>query len=572
MSPRVARSCASLRAAALAISTALAIFSPALAATAPGAAAPGLILHNGEVYTPGGWAQAVAVVGDKITAVGGEDEIMGMRGPQTRLVDLKGRTLLPGLHDSHSHPPFAGAQHRECKLDETADMDGLVATIKTCVSGAKPGQWITGGGWGMSHLKEQPTRQILDRIAPDNPVALIDSSYHTRWVNSRALTLAGITRESKAPSGGVIDRDAQGDPTGILSEEANDLVVAKIPSPDLRQRAADLEWALGVMLDYGITSLTDAWLEPDTLAAYRQVDAAGALKQRVIGCRRYEKGMKLSYDIGLYSGPRFSADCIKIFLDGVPLTPRTASVLVPYLGMEHDAEHGRGLLLLTPSQLEDVLGQADRMGFRVKMHAAGDGAVREAVDAVLAVRARNGYLGKMHSIAHAGWIGEGDTAKARTAGAAFEFSPYVWFMTPGTQVARSVVGDARMAGWYPVRAAIDAGDVVIAGSDWPVVPSVSPWLAMETLVTRKMPGNTGPALSPANAVTLKQAFDIFTVNAAAAEGRRQVLGAIERGLQADLIVTDQNPFKVAIGDVHNTKVEQVFIAGEEVPLDKAGNR
>jgi len=532
-------------------------------------AQPTLILYDGDVYTPTGWQHAVAVEGDKIVAVGSDADILATRVPATVVVDLRGKALLPGLHDSHSHPPFAGAKQRECQLDETSDMAGLSAAISACVKRARPGEWITGGGWGMSHLKAAPDRKILDTIAPDNPVALIDSSYHSRWVNSRALALAGITRQTQPPKGGVIVRDDAGDPTGIVSEEANDLIVAKIPPATQQQIIGDLHWALGTMLENGITSLTDAWIESDVFAAYRAIDRAGTLDQRVIGCRRYQKGMKLSYEDQLASGTRFSADCLKIFLDGVPLTPRTASVLVPYVGMEKDPEHAYGLLLLTPPQLEEVLGQADRMGLRVKMHAAGDGAVREAVDAVVAVRRKNGNLGKIHSIAHVGWIGEGDTEKARAAGVALEFSPYVWFPSPGTQVARTVVGDARMAGWYPVRKALDDGDIVIAGSDWPVVPSVNPWLAMETLVTRKAPGNVGDALSPANAVTLKEAFDMFTVNAAVAEGRRQMLGAIEVGLLADLIVTDQNPFKVAIGDVHKTKVTSVYIGGRAIPLPAA---
>jgi hypothetical protein len=232
--------------------------------------------------------------------------------------------------------------------------------------------------------------------------------------------------------------------------------------------------------------------------------------------------------------------------------------------MEHDPEHAHGLLIWKQEQLNQLLMAADRAGLQVKMHAAGDGAVRQAVNAVLSAREANGFRGRMHSAAHVGWLGDGDAAAARKAGAALEFSPYVWYTSANNEVVRGVVGDERMKGWYPVREAIDAGTVVLAGSDWPVVPSVNPWIGMQTLVTRKAPGNTGPALAPANAITLKEAFDIYTVNAATYEGQRHSLGALEVGALADMIVTDRNPFNVPISDLHNTKVLSVFINGELV--------
>src|SRR6185436_5764107 len=238
-------------------------------------------------------------------------------------------------------------------------------------------------------------------------------------------------------------------------------------------------------LSQGITSFVDAWASERVMEVYQALDRKSELKQRVTACRRFDPDSVLTYEQLQYSGRRFASDCIKLFLDGVPLTPRTASVLVPYVGMEHDPEHAYGLLLWKQEQLNTFVTLADKAGFQVKMHAAGDGAVRQAIKAVQAAREGNGYLGRMHSVAHIGWLGEGDADIARRSGVALEFSPYVWYTSPGNEIVRGVVGDERMKGWYPVREAIDAGNVVLAGSDWPVVPSVNPWLGMETLVTRK---------------------------------------------------------------------------------------
>lgn len=535
-----------------------------IARAAEKGAAPALIVHNAKVYMPDGWKEAVAVSNGRFVAAGANRDILPLRADSTRVIDLKGRTLLPGLHDSHSHPVLGGAKLRECTLAPGSTARQLLDTVAKCVAQSRPGEWITGGGWDMTALDAPPTRQMLDAVAADNPVMLIDSSYHSRWINSRAMKIARITRTTPNSDGGVIVRDKRGEPTGILSENAAALVEAHIPPPDPAQTVADLRAALKIMLSYGITSFVDAMTNDAASRAYETLDRSGELKQRAIGCLRYEPGAAASFEQLGYSGRRFSSDCIKVLLDGVPLTPRTASVLVPYVGLEHDAKHAHGLLIWKQEQLNALVTDADRAGFTVKLHAAGDGAVRQAVNAVLAAREANGYLGRMHSIAHVGWLGAGDAGKARKAGAVLEFSPYVWAPSANNEVVRSVVGDERMTSWYPAREAIDAGAVAIAGSDWPVVPSVNPWIGMETLVTRKAPGNTGAALAPAQAVTLKEAFDMYTTNPATAEGNRAGLGSIEVGLLADMIVTDRNPFEVPIGEVHETKVVGVFIEGEEV--------
>ena len=529
---------------------------------------PTLIIHDAKVYTPSGWKEAVAVKGERIVATGANQQILALRGQRTRVIDLHGHALLPGLHDSHAHPLFGGAKLRECALAPGASARELLDTVAQCVSRARSGEWVIGGGWDMTGLSAPPTRQMLDRVAPDNPVILSDSSFHSRWINSRAMAAAGITRTTPNPDGGVIARDANGEATGIVSENATALVEAHIPQPDLALAIGDMKAALNIMLSQGITSFVDAFASEQAMQVYQALDRKNELKQRAIGCRRFDPDSVLTYEQLKYSGRRFAPDCIKLFLDGVPLTPRTASVLVPYVGLEHDPEHAYGLLLWKQEQLNAFVTLADKAGFQIKMHAAGDGAVRQAVKAVQAARDANGYRGRMHSVAHVGWLGEGDADIARRAGAALEFSPDVWYTSPNNEVVRGVVGDERMNGWYPVREAIDAHTLVLAGSDWPVA-SVNPWLGMETLVTRKAPGNEGAALAPAHAITLREAFDIYTANAATYEGRRTAVGAIEVGLSADMIVTDRNPFEVPIGEVHNTKVVGVFIGGEEVlPLRK----
>lgn len=534
-----------------------------------------LILHDAQVLTPNGWATAVAIRDGLIIQVGDDATVLALRDAATQVIDLDGATVLPGLHDLHVHPLGAGLNRLQCNFPQGSARDTLIDTVRRCTEGRAAGEWINGGQWDASSFGAEPLhRALLDEVAPEHPVALVDISGHSLWVNTQALRLAGIDRDSVDPPGGIIERDANGDPTGVLRESAAGLVRRLIP-PATREQARDaLRWSLDQMLTQGITSITDAGVDASGMQAYADLADAGLLKLRVQGCMmlrgaafgRSDSGTPLHVlERNRYARERFRPDCVKLALDGVPTDGHTAAMVEPYAHTDHlDAADAKGLLMLPQAELDAIVIDADARGLTVKMHAAGDGAVKAGLDAIAAARAANGFSGLPHNVAHNSFVQPDDLLRARSIGATFEMSPYIWYPNPIIPDIAQAVGDARMQRWIPVRGAIEGGALVVPGSDWPVVPSFNPWLAIETLVTRRAPGGEGPALGADEAITLEQALQLFTVNAAQQLRERHRLGSVEAGLLADLVVLDRNPFTSPLETLHRSMVQMTLIEGEIV--------
>jgi predicted amidohydrolase YtcJ len=222
------------------------------------------------------------------------------------------------------------------------------------------------------------------------------------------------------------------------------------------------------------------------------------------------------------------------------------------------------MLLVDQPALNEAVTRFDRMGLTVKFHAAGDAAVRAGLNAIEAARKANGFSGLMHNVGHCTFVSKEDIARARAIGATFEVSPYLWAPSPINDSITTAVGDELIKRVWPVREMIDSGALVVPGSDWSVVPSVNPWIAIETLVTRELPGGSPSSFGKAEAITLPQALDLFTINSARQERMSNVVGRIELGMAADVIVVDRNPYEIPPRQLHDTQVEMTFIAGEKV--------
>jgi predicted amidohydrolase YtcJ len=549
----------------------IALYTGAAAGVQPEA---DLILQGGELKTPTGWAQAVAIQRGVMLAVGDEAAVQPYKGAATRTIDLHGAAVLPGLHDMHVHPLLAGQTQLQCTFRQGSALQAVLDAIKECVAKRAKGEWIVGGQWDSASLGGTPDRQSLDAVAPDNPVALTDISLHGLWVNSKALQLAGIGAQTANPAGGVIERRATGEPTGVLREAAGGLVRNVIPPYTPEQNAKALAWSLQQMLSFGITSFTDALADDSSLLAYAALSDQGVLKQRVRACLAWSRSLlggaeHAPFDyIGLrnlYARERFKPDCIKILLDGVPTDGHTAAMLEPYVDVKDPSDaRARGILMVPANVLNRTVTELDAKGFAVKMHAAGDAAVHAGLDAIAAARKANGFSGQLHEVAHNSFVAMSDIRRARGIMATFEMSPYIWYPNPIIPDIVKAVGAERMKRWTPVKDAIDAGALVVPGSDWSVVPSVNPWIAIETLVTRQQPGGGSETLGESERISLDQAIDLFTVNSARATGDRTRLGTIERGMLADLVVLDRNPFKIPIAQVHETSVTMTLINGEIV--------
>lgn len=545
-------------------------------APAPSEAAD-LILTNGQVRTPSGWAEAMAIRSGIIVAVGDSLTIEAMRDRETEVVDLGGGTVLPGLHDSHVHALFAGLEQFQCRLAPGAPPQAIAEAVAACVVGTSKGAWIQGGNWVAAVFEPgQQNRAFLDAVAPDHPVVLNDEAHHSVWVNSMALELAGITRDTPDPDGGIIERDAAGEPNGLLRESAARLVERMIPPATVAARREALILSTNQMLSFGITSFTVASVRTPDIGPLSALSEEGLIKQRVRGCIVWapqpqdvnRMGEMLIAARGTYARPRFSPDCVKLFLDGVPTESHTGAMLEPYEDAKSDRDDdrpGKGLLLIPQDILDKAVTRFDRQGLHIKFHAAGDAAVRAAIDAVAAARKANGSGGPMHHVGHSTFVSLADIPRVREVEMAWEFSPYIWYPTPIAAVdILAAVGEQRMRRWVPIRDALDSGALVVAGSDWSVVPSVNPWLAIETMVTRQMPGGSEDTLGIRESVSLDDAFRILTENGARLMGHRDEVGSIEVGMHADVIVTETNPFEVPITEVHSTKVRMTFIDGEKV--------
>ncbi|MGD8323734.1 MAG: amidohydrolase [Gammaproteobacteria bacterium] len=531
-----------------------------------------LILEGGEIYTHSGWAEAMAIKDGVIVAVGDAATVSPVRGASTETIDLAGATVLPGLHDMHVHPQGGGGQ-QQCQFPQGSSLETVQTTLAACVAERSPGEWIAGGQWDSASIGSPPHRSMLDAVAPDNPVVLTDISGHSAWANSAALEIASITAGTPDPPGGVIERDAEGTATGVLRESAAGLVRGRVPPPAPGQILDSLRYSMNLMLSHGITTFTDAVVSEGSMRAYAELAQRGELKQRVRGCIMWRPAPGQSSTTpdpssplaraNLYSRDRFSPDCVKLLLDGVPTDGHTAAMLEPYADATlDDDERSRGILMIPQETLNETLIALDAQGFTVKMHAAGDAAVRAGLNAIEAAREANGYSGILHDVGHNSFVHMSDIERARRIGATLEMSPYIWYPNPIIPDIARAIGPERMERWIPVKDALDAGVLTVPGSDWPVVPEVNPWIGIETLVTRRMPGGGGEPLG--EPISLEQAIDMFTVNAARQMGNSNKTGRIVPGLLADVIIIDRNPFDIPITEVHETEVLKVLIEGEIV--------
>lgn len=542
------------------------------------AAKPELIIYNAKIKSPDAWVEAMAVKNGIIVALGSNQAVMKHSNEKSTRLDLKGATVLPGLHDSHVHPLFAGLEQFDCGFPAGASPTAIAKAVRICASNTAKGEWISGGNWVSAVFKPgEQNREFLDAVSPNNPLILNDEAHHSIWVNSLALKIAGITANTPDPEAGIIERDASGEPTGLLRESAAVLVTKLIPEPSEEARRKALILASNQMLSYGITAFTVATVRDADIVPLADLSAEGLIHQHIRGCIVWAPpayaeinamGERLIADRGFYARARFKPDCVKIFLDGVPTESHTAAMLAPYVDNDNShAKEGldRGFLLIPQDTLNQAIARFDRQGLQVKFHAAGDAAVRAALDAVTFAREKNGFGGQFHHIGHSTFVDLSDIPRARDIQLGWEFSPYIWYPNPmaATDVL-AAVGSERMQRWVPIRNALDTGALVIAGSDWSVVPSVNPWLAIETMVTRQKPGGSKETLGVGQRVKLEEAFKIMTLNGARLMGHSDKVGSLETGKHADFIVTENNPFTVPVNEIHKTEVKMTFIDGIKV--------
>ena len=529
-----------------------------------------LVLKNGAVYTSDAarsWAEAVAIRGNKIIYVGPNSGVQPLITSATRVIDLQGRMLLPGFTDSHVHPVSSGMQLNDCALTNISTVPGILEQVKQCNANRKGKKWIIGGGWELPLFPNaNPSKELLDQIVPETPVFLEAADGHSAWVNSKALALAGIDRNTKDPARGRIERDKNGEPTGTLREAAISLVARYIPTPTQSDYVEGLRRALKLANSFGITSVQDASASIDELTAYKTLDQGGELTVRVVAATKIDPDKaetqipELIKRRTLFNTDRLNATAAKIFADGV-LESHTAFLLEPYV----DQPGNRGPANYTSEKLTKLITALDRAGFQVHVHAIGDRAVRMALDAFEEAQKSNGRGDLRHHIAHLELISPSDIPRFAKLGVIANFQP-LWAYADSyiTDLTEPILGPERSRRLYPIGSVVRTGAVIVGGSDWSVT-SLNPLEAIQIGVTR-YGLNDAKRVSwlPDERAGLASMIAAYTINGAYLAHREKQTGSIEVGKTADLVVLSDNLFTIPEYSIHKVKVLLTLLDGKEV--------
>jgi predicted amidohydrolase YtcJ len=535
-----------------------------------------LLIVGAPVYTADlarPWADAVAVRAGRVGAVGPERDLAELRGPSTRVLRLDGGLVLPGFQDAHVHTAAGGLELAQCDLHEV-EPAAYAATVARYAADHPGDPWVLGGGWVMDAFGTGgPHRSALDAVVADRPVLLESTDGHSAWVNGLALELAGITRATPDPPRGRIERDASGEPTGALHEAAKALVGDLAPEPGQAEWEAAIERGQAHLHRLGITAWQDAAVEPDMLAAYRAVAERGRLTGRAVAALRWEVeagGAQLADLVERRrtgTVGRLRASAVKIFSDGV-FENRTAAMLEPYLDADGRPTGNLGIGMLAADELARVVTALDAEAFDVHVHAIGDRAVRDALDAFQAAAAANGRRDARHQIAHLQFVHPDDRPRFRRLGVVANAQPF-WSCLDGymRKLTLPFLAPER-AGWqYPWASLRRAGAVLAFGSDW-TVSTANPLEEIEVAVRRVDPGDPdGEPFLPDERVDLPAALDAFTSGSAYALRLEAETGSVTPGKLADLAVLDRDPFDPAAGPIAGARVLATLVEGEPVHAD-----
>ena len=542
------------------------IRATAQAAATPAAAAADLVVTNARIYTVDEarpLATALAVKDGRVLFVGDERGALTLRGAATRVVDARGQTIIPGMVDAHAHLLGLGITLRQVDLTGTRSYDEVVARVAERARTVPKGQWILGRGWDQNDWGDTrfPTHERLSAAVPDHPVLLTRVDGHAVLANARAMQVAGVTRTTQDPSGGRVERGAQGDPTGVFVDNAESLVASKIPAPTRVELREALLAAMRTGHRWGLTGVHEAGVGRQAIDVYEELAREGALDFRA-----YVMISDDSADIAyfLQRGPRSALHggrlwvrAIKLYSDGA-LGSRGAALLEPYA----DAPDQRGLLVSAPAHIQDVATRALRAGFQVNTHAIGDRGNRLVLDAYEAALAAVPVADHRFRIEHAQILHSDDIPRFARLGvipsmqASHQTSDMYW--------AGNRLGPTRLLGAYAWRSLLSSGVIIPNGSDFPV-EQVDPLISFHAAVARQDAANwpVGGWL-PEQRMTREEALRSMTLWPAVAAFQERDLGTLTPGKLADFVILDRDIMRVPVELILGTQVVATYVGGKAV--------
>ena len=530
-----------------------------------------LIVYNGIIYTmlsPMDTVSAMAIGEGHILETGIFSSLLKYKTPHTRLIDLQGRTVLPGFTDAHIHPLSGGLALLECDLTDLQSADQILDSLKNYADHHPNQAWIRGESMWLSAFKHgNPLKETLDAIIDDRPAYISSSDGHNAWVNSKALSLAGINRETPDPMHGRIERDPiTREPTGTLRESAQDLVSHLIPKYSSEDRLDALEKGLMLANQQGITSLIeasasseyiDSYFEleklgrltaPTNISIYGDISQGGKMVQEVIWLRKKYQSQTSAIKLNQ----------VKLFMDGV-VEGKTAAMLANYTD-----DHHKGIANTSPDTAMAIISALDKAGFQIHVHAIGDGAIRMTLDAFEQAQALNGIKDSRHHIAHLHVIHPDDYSRFKTLNVLANFQA-LWATLEDsymTELNFPYLGKDRITWQYPIGTLHRAGATLVFGSDWNV-STQNPFAAIQVAVTRRGPDSVvRPAWTPHHLIDRYEVIKGYTINGAFVTFREKEIGSISAGKWADFIVLDQNVMRCDPFLIHKTKVLQTYFKGK----------
>ncbi|MCF8069213.1 MAG: amidohydrolase [Desulfobacterales bacterium] len=549
-----------------------------------------LVMKNGRIYTVDrnkSWSEAVAVTDKMIVYVGDSDGVESYVGPDTQVIDLKGKMVMPGFIDSHMHISAVTAEGDGVALANLPTLEAYLEAIRTYVTKCPNQDVIDGGGWGNEPFPPiGPRKEDLDTVVPDRPASLMSGDGHSVWVNSKAIEMAGVTKDTPNPPGGVIERDPDtGEPSGTFRENAMDLIYNVLPPFPVDRLKRGIHSYMKTAASEGITTVHDALLlMPDAegtllgygnlrnnIEAFDQLTANDELTLRVRGTILTDptKGAgqvaALKAQCAIHKHPHFQLTGAKVFIDGV-VEGSTAYLVEPYRHMPDF----RSESLWETDIANETFQEIDAENLQIHVHAIGDAAVKVSLDALEYAREKNGTLQTRHLITHLHVVDYADIPRFADLGVIGV--PQTFWHLKGEyydEISLPYLGKERADAQYPMKSFLDAGVMLAAASDYPVTVPSPPLVGIMLGITRCEPGSSNPddVLNPKEKMTLEEMIESFTINGAIANFVEDITGSIEVGKMADMVILEKNLFDIPETEIADTKVLMTLFEGTPVFTD-----